>query len=105
MSDPRRESVPVTFYGSWQNLGFIVQEAVDTEDVDAPFIAGHEVGHSLFDVGNVHTNSAGEPFNLFNAILSLRETYDATKRLAETQNIRARTVSGPATVPPLLKKR
>ena len=87
----------------WHNVAIIREEAVDANDATMPFIAGHEMGHALFDGGNPQHNTT-QATNLFRAIVSAVDTIGATKRLNQPQNTRARLVSGPGTVPPLLKK-
>ncbi|PUB12416.1 peptidoglycan-binding protein [Yoonia sediminilitoris] len=88
----------------WQNLIIIQEQAVDTSDADMPYIAGHEVGHALFDGGDpIHHPTAT---NLFHAGPSPAvDTIGGSKRLDGPQNTRARARSGHTTVPPLLQQR
>jgi outer membrane protein OmpA-like peptidoglycan-associated protein len=88
----------------WHNLCIIQEQAVDTDDAVMPFVAGHEVGHAIFDGGNaIHHPLAT---NIFNAGPSgATDTIGGAKRLDDAQNTRARARSGPATVPPLLLQR
>jgi len=94
----------------WHNLSIIQQR---TADGSAGFtlVAGHEMGHALMDGGDaVHARA---PFQLPTSpiatnLLQPVNTVDAIgagKRLDAEQNTRARTSSGPATVPPLLQAR
>lgn len=87
----------------WHNASIIREEGVDASDADQPFLAGHEMGHALFDGSNdIHSPIAT---NIFTQFQSGVDTINATKRLTEDQNTRARDRSGPNTVPPLLRKR
>jgi len=83
------------------NTTFLKETAVDADDTDDPFCAGHEIGHILFD-GDDHSTI---PTNLFKAPASTTEGYDKTKRLTSDQNTDARNDSGPNAVPAILKKK
>ncbi|MBK8985290.1 MAG: peptidoglycan-binding protein [Chloroflexi bacterium] len=87
----------------WHNLCILRQEGVDGAAANHPFLAGHEMGHAIFDgSNNLHSPTLT---NLFRATVSIADAIDATKRLDEPQNTRARLVSGPDTVPPLLQRK
>jgi hypothetical protein len=94
----------------WRNVCIIREEAVDASDADMPFVAGHEMGHALFDGGDpIHSNVNT---NIFRGTASPNtDTIGGAKRLANSStdpitdyNARARQRSGPNTVPPLLQK-
>lgn len=87
----------------WHNLCILREEGIDNSDAGHPFLAGHEMGHALFD----GSNELHSPLltNLFRATVNVADTIGATKRLTEDQNTRARLRSGPDTVPPLLLRR
>jgi len=79
------------------------EEGVDGAAANHTFLAGHEGGHDIFD-GSNNLHSAALT-NLFRATITITDAIDATKRLDEPQNTRARLVSGPDTVPPLLQRK
>jgi hypothetical protein len=87
----------------WHNVAIVGERAVDPTNL-SPFVAGHEVGHAIFDGGNGIHNTTN-PQNLFQPAVSPADTIGATKRLDDAQNTRARLLSGPATVPALLDRR
>ncbi|MGH9251954.1 MAG: hypothetical protein ACRD0W_20920, partial [Acidimicrobiales bacterium] len=94
----------------WHNLAIIRRAAADGS-AGFTLVAGHEIGHALMDGGNpIHARA---PFqlptspiatNLFQPF-NTADTIGGAKRLDAEQNTRARTSSGPATVPPLLLAR
>jgi hypothetical protein len=89
----------------WHNLCIMRQECAQADATAGAFIfiAGHEMGHALFD----GSNNLHSPLNtnIFRATVSANDTINAAKRLTGTQNTRARQRSGPTTTPPLLLKK
>jgi hypothetical protein len=89
----------------WHNVAILREASCDGNDGNLPTVAGHEMGHVLFDVGN--SGHSPTTSNLFYAYVNsnVPETLTATKRLTDTQNTDARTDSGPSTTPGLLQKK
>ncbi|MGA1875149.1 MAG: transglutaminase-like domain-containing protein [bacterium] len=97
-----RDGSSVIASGS-ENTIIIREEAVSTY-AGLPFVAGHEMGHVLFDTGNA--GHSKEQTNLFyEGGTSIYDTISSTKRLTGDQCKKAREMSGPDTTPPLLQKK
>lgn len=96
------------FTPALQNLTFLPEAAVDTDDIGLPFTPGHELGHILLNQGNdLHepedaTNLLAVGNRFGGAGTDTVEAYGASKRLNEDQQTRARNVSGPGSNGPVL---
>ncbi len=86
-----------------QNVSFIEATAVPpTPGRDTSHVPGHEVGHIFLDgFDEVHSMV---PTNLMFGSNLFDSTVQAPKRLTDTQHRDSRRLSGPTTIPPLLRK-
>lgn len=85
----------------------VIGEASADQFDDYPTVAGHEVGHVLFnkDFPGDDPNNDGHSTtstNLMYPVASQKETYSATKRLTPYQHSDARADSGPGSDGPVL---
>lgn len=86
----------------WHNRAFLIKNAVDFDDALLPFTAGHEVGHILLNAFGTFPVHHPTSTNLLKSGTDTVDTINASKRLDDAQNSRARAQSGPGSPGPLL---